>query len=67
MKTPPILTRLCIIALLFATLASASAQITYTRQQRDGSIQLHQMTADGGGDQVINVPWAKVGFPTWSQ
>ncbi len=65
--TPPITIRLCVIALLFATLTSASAQITYTRQQRDGSIQLHQMSPNGSGDQVINVPWAKVGFPTWSQ
>ncbi len=68
MKTTPSITiRLCIVALFFATLTSASAQITYSRLQRDGSIQIHQMRADGSADQVINLPWAKVGFPTWSQ
>ncbi len=62
MKTIPSITiRLCIVALFFATLTSASAQITYSRLQRDGSIQIHQMRADGSADQVINLPWAKVG------
>ena len=68
MKIPPrFAIPLCSVALLFGTLASASAQITYTRLQQNGSIKVHEMRADGSGDTVLNLPWAKVGFPTWSR
>lgn len=63
----PFLTRLCVVALLGATVTSTSAQIAYTRLQQNGALTVRQMNADGSGDRVMNLPWTKVGFPTWSQ
>ena len=59
--------RLCAVALLLASIESASAQITYTRLHRNGAIKVHEMRADGSRDRVLDLPWTKTGFPTWSQ
>ncbi|MFN2508321.1 MAG: hypothetical protein ABR589_06065 [Chthoniobacterales bacterium] len=60
-------TLVCAVVLACATLTPVSAQITYTRLQQNGVLKVRQMRADGTGDRAIDLPWAKVGFPTWSQ
>ena len=43
------------------------AQIAYVSVGQNGTLQLHQMNADGSGDTLIGVPFSNPGFPTWSR
>jgi hypothetical protein len=55
---------------LFVVLALAGrlkAQIAYVSAGPNGTLQLHQMNADGTGDVVVPVPFSNPGFPTWSR
>ena len=59
--------RLCAALLIFAACGSASAQITYVRLLNNGTLRLHDMNANGNGDNVLDFPFTSVGFPRWSQ
>lgn len=66
MKIPSLVTGA--IAFLLASMSRpASAQITYLQLQSDGTHRLRQMNADGSGDLVIQVPFARMEYPTWSR
>lgn len=56
-----------VTAAIFANAAPLRAQISYVQLQPNGSVQLHQMNADGSGDVAIALPFSTFEFPTWSR
>src|SRR6476661_6084414 len=55
------------LLVLFGVAGRLNAQIAYVSTGPNGTLQLHQMNADGSGDTLIGTPFAAPGFPTWSR
>ena len=55
------------LLVLFGIAGPLQAQIAYVSVGQNGTLQLHQMNADGSGDTLIGVPFSNPGFPTWSR
>ena len=54
-------------ALILAAASTSPAQIAYVSVNPNGTLQLHQMNADGGGDVSLPLPFANGGLPSWSR
>jgi hypothetical protein len=55
------------LLVFFGIAGPLQAQIAYVSVGQNGTLQLHQMNADGSGDTLIGVPFSNPGFPTWSR
>lgn len=58
---------LFLLLVFFGTVGPLWAQIAYVSVGQNGTLQLHQMNADGSGDTLIGLPFSNPGFPTWSR
>ena len=58
---------LFLLLIFFGTVGPLWAQIAYVSVGQNGTLQLHQMNADGSGDTLIGLPFSNPGFPTWSR
>jgi hypothetical protein len=55
------------LLVLFGIAGPLRAQIAYVSVDQNGSLQLHQMNADGAGDTAIPLRFTTFEFPTWSR
>lgn len=67
MKKNSLHTLAFLLLVLLGMVGPLRAQIAYVSVNANGTLQLHQMNADGSGDVSIPVPFSSPGFPTWSR